>query len=113
MKKLVLFITVILISVMSYGQFHIGPQIGYSGSNLSLNVDSIKNNLRSNLLIGVFARFGNKIYVQPELNWLTQGSVFKYPEIGNISPIEQNIKLSTIMATGNRLFSPTSDSFDR
>jgi len=96
MKKLVLFIAVLLISGMSYGQFHIGPQIGYTASNLSVNVDSISNSLKSNFLIGVFARFGEKIYVQPEINWLTQGSVFKYPKIGNLSPIEQNVKLSTI-----------------
>ncbi len=101
MKKLVLFIAVLLISGMSYGQFHIGPQIGYTASTLSLDTDSITNNLKSNLLVGVFARFGKKFYVQPEINWLTQGSVFTYPEIGNISPIEQNIKLSTIQVPVN------------
>jgi len=101
MKKLVLFIAVLLISGMSYGQFHIGPQIGYTASNLSVNVDSISNSLKSNFLIGVFARFGKKIYVQPEINWLTQGSVFKYPQIGNLSPIEQNVKLSTIQIPVN------------
>lgn len=101
MKKLVLFLIVLMVSGMSYGQFHVGLQIGYSGSNLSVNIDSIKNGLKSNLLIGAFARFGNKIYVQPEINWLTQGSVFKYPQIGDISPIEQNVRLSTIQVPLN------------
>lgn len=101
MKKLILIIAVLLISVMSYGQFHIGPQIGYTASNLSVNVDSITNNLKSNFLIGVFARFGKKFYVQPEINWLTQGSVFKYPKIGDFSPIEQNVKLNTIQVPVN------------
>ena len=96
MKKLLVILTVLLFSGMSYGQFHIGPQVGYSASNLSLDVEDIKNNMKSNLLVGVFMRFGQKIYVQPEINWLTQGSVFKYPSIDNISPIEQDIKLSTI-----------------
>ena len=101
MKKIVLFIAVLLMSGMSYGQFHIGPQIGYTGSTLSLDADDITNSLKSNLLIGVFARFGKKFYVQPEINWLTQGSVFKYPQIGDFSPVEQNVKLSTIQVPLN------------
>ena len=39
--------------------------------------------------------------MQPEINWLTQGSVLKYPEIGDYSPIEQNVKLSTIQVPVN------------
>lgn len=91
-----------MITGMSYGQFHIGPQIGYTGSNLTLNVDSISNSLKSNFLVGVFMRFGKKIYIQPEVNWLTQGSVFKYPSFKDgIVPLEQNIKLSTIQVPVN------------
>jgi len=101
MKKLILSISVVLITSMSYGQFHFGPQIGYTGSNLSMNYDSIKNGLRNNFLIGAFVRIGNKIYVQPEVNWLTQGSVFKYPTFNNVSPIEQTVKLSTIQVPVN------------
>lgn len=102
MKRIVLFVIAILITGMSYGQFHLGPQIGYSGSNLTLNVDSITNSLKNNLLIGVFMRFGNKIYVQPEVNWLTQGSVFKYPSFKDgIVPLEQQIKLNTIQVPLN------------
>ena len=102
MKRIIVFAIALLISGISYGQFHIGPQIGYSGSNLTLNTDTIANNLKSNLLIGVFARFGKKIYVQPEVNWLTQGSVFKYPSFKDgIVPLEQEIKLSTIQVPVN------------
>ena len=102
MKRIIVFAIALLISGISYGQFHIGPQIGYSGSNLTLNTDTIANNLKSNFLIGVFARFGKKIYVQPEVNWLTQGSVFKYPSFKDgIVPLEQEIKLSTIQVPVN------------
>jgi len=101
MKKLFIALVAITISVSGYAQFHIGPQIGYTGSNLSIDKDSITNGLKNNFVVGVFARFGEKIYVQPELNWLTQGSVFKYPSIGSISPIEQEIKLSTIQVPLN------------
>lgn len=101
MKKIVLSLAVLLITSMSYGQFHIGPQIGYTASNLSMSYDSISNGLRSNFLAGVFIRMGKKIYVQPEVNWLTQGSVFKYPSFNNLSPIEQTVKLNTIQVPVN------------
>lgn len=101
MKRIVLIAITLMITGMSYGQFHIGPQIGYTASNLTLNVDSISNSLKSNFLVGVFMRFGKKIYVQPEVNWLTQGSVFKYPSIDNLSPVEQNVTLSTIQVPIN------------
>ncbi len=101
MKKLIVTLVAIVFTVSSYGQFHVGPQIGYTASNLSLDTDSITNGLKSNFVAGVFFRFGQKIYVQPEINWLTQGSVFKYPSIGSLSPIEQNIKLNTIQVPLN------------
>jgi hypothetical protein len=101
MKKIVLISVVLLITAAGYGQFHVGPQIGYTASNLSIDKDSITNGLKNNFVVGVFFRFGKKIYVQPEINWLTQGSVFKYPSFGNLSPIEQNIKLNTIQVPVN------------
>jgi len=101
MKKLIVAVIALVITVSSYGQFSIGPQVGYTGSNLSISKDSITNGLRNNFVVGFFARFGKKIYVQPEVNWLTQGSVFKYPSMSSISPIEQKIKLNTIQVPLN------------
>lgn len=101
MKKLVISFLAIVFVVSCYGQFHVGPQIGYTASNLTINKDSISNGLRNNFVVGVFFRFGKKIYVQPEINWLTQGSVFQYPSFGNLSPIKQEIKLSTIQIPFN------------
>lgn len=102
MKKITLVIAAFLISGSIFAQFHFGPQIGYSASNLTLDTDSISNGLKNNFLIGVFVRMGNKIYVQPEVNWMTQGSVFKYPSIQDgIVPLEQDIKLSTIQVPVN------------
>lgn len=101
MKKIILISAAFFIAVASYGQFHVGPQIGYTASNLSIDKDSITNGLKNNFVAGIFFRFGKKVYVQPEINWLTQGSVFKYPSFGNLSPIEQNIKLNTIQVPVN------------
>ena len=97
MKKLILVFAAFLVSTVVFGQFHFGPQVGYTASNLTVERSEVVNNLQSNLLVGVFARFGKKIYVQPEVNWLTQGSTLKYEfEIDDPSPVEQEIKLNTI-----------------
>ncbi len=100
MKKLVLLFLAMTTSGIMFGQIHFGPQIGYSASNLSLNTTDISNNLKNNFMFGVFLRLGKKFYVQPEVNWVTQGSVFRYPSVSldsiNLSPVEQNIQLKTI-----------------
>lgn len=100
MKKITLIIAAFLISGSIFGQFHFGPQIGYSATKLSLNTSDITSSLKSNFLAGVFVRMGQKIYVQPEVNWMTEGSVFKYPEVdlggSDYSPFQQDIKLSSI-----------------
>jgi len=79
-----------------YGQFHIGPQIGYTASKLSYKGTDITNGLKNNMLIGVFMRIGKKVYIQPEVNYMTQGSVFKFPSLGSTSVVEQNVNLKSI-----------------
>ncbi len=96
MKKFSLFLVAILMSGIMYGQFHIGPQIGYTASKLSYKSSDITNGLKNNMLVGVFMRIGKKIYVQPEINYMTQGSVFKFPTIGSTSVFEQDVSLKSI-----------------
>ena len=97
MKKVLLIALLISFSTVLFGQFHFGPQVGYTASNLSVDKNEIINNLKSNLLVGVFARIGKKVYLQPEANWLTQGSTFKYEfEVDDPNPVEQEIKLNTL-----------------
>jgi len=91
MKKFSLFFIAVLISGISYGQFHIGPQVGYTASKLSYKGSDITSSLKNNMLIGVFMRIGRKVYVQPEVNYMTQGSVFKFPALGNASVFEQDV----------------------
>ena len=96
MKKITTILAILLISGSMFGQFHFGPQIGYTASNLTVNKSEVESSIRSNFLVGVFARFGKKVYVQPEINWLTQGSLIRYPSLSNPNPVEQKIKLNTI-----------------
>jgi hypothetical protein len=101
MKKLFIFMLALLTSAFSFAQLHFGPQIGYTASNLTLDKGDIENNLRSNFLIGAFVRMGKKIYVQPEVNYYTQGSIFKTPAIGSLSPLEQEISLKSLQVPVN------------
>jgi hypothetical protein len=96
MKKFSLLLAAVLMSGLMYGQFHIGPQIGYTASKLSYKGSDISNGLKNNMLIGVFMRIGKKIYIQPEVNYMTQGSVFKFPSISSTSPVEQDVSLKSI-----------------
>ena len=96
MKKLIFLISAVLLTAFSYAQFTFGPQIGFASSNLTLNVDSIANDAKSNFVVGAFARFGKKIYLQPEINWATSGGVFEYPSFGDPSPVTQTINIKSI-----------------
>jgi len=96
MKRITSFLAILFISGTIFGQFDFGPQIGYTASNLVFDRSEIENSLKSNLLLGVFFRFGKKVYFQPEVNWLTQGSLIKYPSLSDPTPVEQKITLNTI-----------------
>lgn len=91
MKKVVLMMAAMLISAVMYGQFTIGPQIGYTASSLSLNGQDIKSNVQSNFVLGVFVRAGSKVYLQPELNYVTQGNIFTIKNVG-----QQKVDLNSI-----------------
>jgi len=102
MKKISLLLISVFFATVSFGQFHIGPQVGYTASNLSLDVDSISNSMKSNFLVGAFVRLGGKVYIQPEVNYMTQGSIFKWPSLsGGLSPLEQEISIKTLQVPVN------------
>ncbi|MCK4638410.1 MAG: hypothetical protein KAT33_03225, partial [Bacteroidales bacterium] len=95
MRKLVLTFVLIFASSMIFAQFTLGPKIGYNTSKLSVDQSEIETSLKNSFQFGIFARIGkfdSKLYVQPEINWLTQGGVFKQPSLsGGISPFEQEV----------------------
>ncbi|MCF8348036.1 MAG: PorT family protein [Bacteroidales bacterium] len=95
MKKLTLLMLLLFVSGMMFAQFHIGPQIGYTSSKLTTNTSDIKSTFKSNFLFGAFARFGEKIYVQPEINWLTQGGIWEATTDGT-DPVKTEMTYKTI-----------------
>lgn len=97
MKKIALILAVMFASTLVSAQISFGPKIGYNTSKLSIDKSDIKTELKNSFQFGLFARLGTKYYLQPELNWLTQGGVFKKPgDEGSLSPFKQEIKLNTV-----------------
>jgi len=72
--------------------FCIGPKIGYNTTKLSTDASTITSELKSNFQFGAFVRIGDKIYFQPEANYVTKGGQLKND---NTSETE-NITLKTL-----------------
>ena len=96
MKKIILIFAITLFATTAFSQISFGPKIGYNTSKLSIDKSDIKTDLKSSFQFGVFLRLGTKIYVQPEINWVTEGGVFKPISLGSLDPFEDDVKLSTI-----------------
>lgn len=96
MKKLfLLFVGLLSINIAS-AQFTLGPKVGYMSTKLPNDINEIESNLKEGLIVGAFARIGSKLYLQPEINWYTSGTIFKRPQLQSLSPFEQEIKLESI-----------------
>jgi hypothetical protein len=52
--------------------FTIGPKAGASFSKFSADEDQIKEEMKSSLHFGAFARIGDKVYLQPELLFMNR-----------------------------------------
>lgn len=96
MKRIILLLAAVIITSTAFSQVTFGPKIGYNTAKLSLDRSDITSGLKNNFQFGVFLRLGQKIYVQPELNWLTQGSIFQTPSLSSILPFTQEVNLKTI-----------------
>jgi hypothetical protein len=94
MKKFAFLFVLVLAGSVAFGQFSIGPKIGYNTSKLTSDYDSIKTDLTNNFHFGAFVRIGKKIYIQPELNYLTTGGVFK-DEL-SLNPVNTEVELKNI-----------------
>ncbi len=96
MKKITLLIAIMMAASFAFSQISLGPKVGFNTSKLTDDADSIKADLSTSFNFGVFVRLGKKIYLQPEVNWLTRGGVFETVDVNNLNPIKQEIELKTI-----------------
>lgn len=92
MKKIIIFIFLVFLTGEIYAQFALGLKLGYNASKLSTSLDSIKSSFSSGFHVGAFARIGKKVYLQPELYYTLQGSVFT----SNLSNWKQKITIGTL-----------------
>jgi hypothetical protein len=96
MRKITLLFALLLSAGFVFGQISLGPKVGFNTSELKTDLDGINSDLKNSFNFGVFLRVGKKIYVQPEVNWLTRGGVFKSPSTSSLTPINQEIEMKTI-----------------
>ncbi len=96
MKKFTILVVFVLAASFAFGQISLGPKVGFNTSKLTTDLNEITSEFSNSFNFGVFLRVGKKFYVQPEVNWVTTGGVFKKPEIDNIKPINQTVEMKTI-----------------
>ena len=97
MKKIILlFAFALCVSAFSYGQFALGVKLGYNANKLSTNLDSIKSSVNSGFHIGIFSRFGKRLYVAPELQYTMSGAVFSSDGSLSTSDWKQKVKIGSV-----------------
>lgn len=92
MKKILILLIVLFVALDNFGQFSIGPKIGYTSSKLSTDRDSIQESIKNNFQIGAFFRFGKKLYIQPEVVYATSGGTMKLEG----TSVKETIKLNNL-----------------
>ncbi len=96
MKTLILLLAILLSSSSLFAQipgFSLGPKVGATFSKYSLDLDNIEEETRNSFHWGAFARFGDKVYIQPELLFMNRSGILINPLLGSS---EQTIRLRTI-----------------
>lgn len=91
MKKVILLSVLLFLTGAAFAQFTFGPKIGLTMSKLTTNFPEIKEEMKTGFQIGAFARFGKKLYLQPEVIFATKG--------GNITTNDNNLKTSIKLNT--------------
>ena len=96
MKKILSVLIIALFSVTASAQiqgFTLGPKVGANFSRFSAEPDQIESEIRSSLSFGVFTRFGNTLYLQPELMFLNRKGEISSTEFAGSS---SSIHLKTV-----------------
>lgn len=73
MKKYFLLAVLILIPAATFAKFDIGAKLGYTATKFSAEASEISSDFTSGFQIGAFARFGGKLFLQPELMYSIDG----------------------------------------
>lgn len=94
MKKLSLILAFALTATIMFGQIKFGPKIGFNASKLTTSLDSVKSQFKAGFQFGAFVRIGNRVYLQPELYYTSEGSEFEKDSLGK--SWKQSISLGSL-----------------
>ncbi len=95
MKKLSVLTALLLAVTFTFGQLTLGPKVGYHASELTTNIKEVESDFKDNFNFGIFLRTGQKVYLQPEVNFLDRGGIFNFQDTGNNS-LNQEIDIKTL-----------------
>ncbi|HMG16829.1 MAG TPA: outer membrane beta-barrel protein, partial [Saprospiraceae bacterium] len=91
MKNILFFLFTFCISVSSFSQLQINPQIGFLSASLDNAEKAVfDTKARTGWLLGADVRFGSSLYVQPGMFLTSSKTLFTYRENGIIT--EQEVK---------------------
>ena len=93
MKKVILLSAFIFLTAITFAQFTVGPKIGLTLSKLNNNFEEATEEMKTGYQFGAFVRFGKKIYVQPEIMFVTKGGIIKKDDGFNT---KTKVNLSTV-----------------
>jgi len=96
MKKLALMFVMTFAASVTFGQFTLGPRVGFTTANLSTDLDDVKTDVKTSFDFGAFARFGKKLYLQPEVIWHKKNSEITRSASEGVKGISQDVEVSTI-----------------
>jgi hypothetical protein len=97
MKKLIVLFAIMLVtSNLLFAQLTFGPKIGYTASTLTTDWSTIKEEANgSKMHFGFFLRSGGeKVYVQPEINFITKSGTLRSDLTGAV--IDHTLDLNSI-----------------
>lgn len=94
MKKIAVLAIALLFANLLNAQslFSIGPKVGFTTTILTADKHQIKEKFAANAHAGIFMRLGNKVFIQPEVNFTTKGGIFSQNDFLYTNEIE----LSTV-----------------
>lgn len=96
MKKITLFIVLLLIAGTTFGKINFGIKLGYNGNKLQTSLDSVSSQFKSGLHFGVFARIGKRVYFGPELYYTIQGAEYAYKDPLSVNSWSQKVAIGTL-----------------
>jgi hypothetical protein len=82
MKKFSILLVFALTTTTMFGQLKFGPKIGFNASRLTTSLGYVKTQFKAGFQFGAFVRIGNRVYLQPELYYTSEGGVFENDSTG-------------------------------